>query len=55
MRKRDDARLLVIDIGSGNTDVARQFNVTSIPALWLYEDGEKVSTDIQQVFDRLSN
>ena len=55
VRKKEGARLLVVDIDSWGSDVAKQYTVTSLPALWLYEDGKRVSTDGQQILDRLAS
>ena len=55
MRGRDDAKLLVVDIDTWGSDVAKQYAVNSLPAVWVYEDGERVTTDLQQAFDRLAN
>jgi len=42
-----------IDIGAWDSDVARQFGVRSLPSLWLYDGQNRVSTNGQEVFDRL--
>lgn len=44
-----------VDIKSWESAVARQHQVQSIPALWLYKDGKLVTQDSQAVFQHLNS
>jgi hypothetical protein len=46
-------RVRVIDIGTRDSEVARQFDVEQLPMLWLYRDGTLVTTDSEAVWKRL--
>ncbi len=54
IRSRTDLRLRIVDIGAWGSDVAKQYGIRSLPQVWLYEDGEFVSNDLDQVLQRIS-
>ena len=43
------ARLRRIDIGSWHSDVAEQCRIDRLPTVWLYDAGQLVSRDVQEV------
>ncbi len=49
IRNTDAANLRIIDIDRWGSPVAEQYGIRSIPALWLYEGTERVSTDTREV------
>lgn len=55
LAQQKNVRLRKIDIASWSSPVAKQFGIRSIPALWLYEGTERVSTDTRDVLNRVSN
>lgn len=50
---RDDTTLRVIDIGSGDTPVANQHRIQSVPHLVLYQDGREVASGVDAVMATL--
>lgn len=53
VKQTEGTQLLIIDIDSWSSPVARQYKVNRLPQAWLYEGSERVSTDLQDVFQRL--
>ena len=49
VRKADGIKLRKIDIKDWYSDVAKQYEIRSIPALWLYDGRELVSKDRREV------
>lgn len=49
MAQVDGVRLLKVDIGDWDSPVARQFRLSSIPALRLYDGQYLVSQDVDEV------
>ena len=48
-------KLRVIDIGSWDSPVARQFGIRLLPTVWLYEDGALYSKDRDRVLAKLNS
>lgn len=44
-----------IDINNWDSDVAKQYRIDSLPALWLYKDRKLVTQDREEVFRYLSS
>ncbi len=55
MKGRDDVALRRIDIDNWDSPVAKQFNLNSLPALYLYDGDELVSKNGPQILQRLQN
>lgn len=53
VQRRPDLRVRVIDIGSYESDVAQQYEIESVPTLWLYRDGQLVATEADAVWQQL--
>lgn len=49
-QRRPDVRVRVVDIVSYDSDVAKQYDIEEVPALWLYRDGRLVATDADTVW-----
>lgn len=47
--ERQDVRVRFVDIGSWSSPVARQYNVRSLPTMWLYQDGVHVQDPDEMV------
>jgi len=54
VRSRTDLRLRVVDIEAWGSPVAKQYEIHSLPQVWLYEDGEFVSKDLDEVLNRIA-
>ena len=48
-----ELKLRVIDVGSWQSPVAKQFGIDRLPTLWLYENGKLVSKDTQEIGKRM--
>lgn len=51
---RNNLTLRRIDVGSGDTPVAQQFRIRSVPHLLLFEDGQQVAEGTRAVLARLT-
>lgn len=47
-------KLRIVDVGSWNSDAARQHGIRSLPTIWLYEDGELLTRDRQAAIAKLN-
>ncbi len=55
IESKQGCRLLRIDIDRWGSDVAKQYSIRSIPALWLYDGRKRVSSDTGDVLSRVSS
>ena len=53
-KQKTNVKLRKIDIVTWRSAAAKQFNVRQLPTLWLYDGKKRVSTDIGDVFQRVS-
>lgn len=53
VEKTPSIHLRRVDIDRWGSPVASQYGIDSLPALYLYEDGELVSKDLQEVWGKL--
>jgi hypothetical protein len=54
VRQHPLLKLRRIDVVSWHSPVAEQFSIRSLPTLWLYENGELVTKDSNEISRRLS-
>jgi hypothetical protein len=54
-RSRSDVRLRVVDVVSWSSPVAKQHGIRRLPTLWLYRDGERVTTDTREALAALAS
>ena len=54
VKKNPGTQLLIVDIDRWGSPVAKQYSINSIPAAWLYDGTEQVSTDLRDVMGQLS-
>jgi thioredoxin-like negative regulator of GroEL len=52
-RKAPDINLRRVDIGSWDSAVAAQYQIRSLPTVWIYENGALVARDRREVLGRL--
>ena len=53
-RETGNFRVLKIDIDTWGSPVAKQYDIHSLPTLWLYEGKERRATGRREVFELLS-
>ena len=53
IRERGNVRLRKINIKDWSSPVARQYQIQSIPQLWLHDGTQRVSTDTMDVLRRI--
>ena len=54
-RQRSDVKLRIVDIGSWDSPVARQYEVRQLPTLWLFRDGAVVCKGLAEVVGELNS
>lgn len=52
-RNNPRVKLRVVDVVGWESAVAQQYNIRSLPTVWLYEDGELYSKDLKTIVERL--
>ena len=55
VRRNPGTRLLIVDIDSWGSPVAKQHGIRSIPALWLFDGRQRVTTNTGQVLQALQD
>ena len=53
MEERDDVRLVVVDVESWGSPVAKQHGIRRLPTVWLFEGEDRVSTDVGSILRAL--
>ena len=51
--KLDGVRLRKIDIPRGPSEAAQQNGIRGVPTLWLYDGSKRLSSETQDVMERL--
>lgn len=52
-RSHENLYIRIVDIRSWSSDVAKQYEIRSLPQIWLYEDGEFVTKEPEDVLRRV--
>lgn len=55
VKRMDGVRLRKIEIPRGPSAVVDQNGIRGVPTLWLYDGGKRVSTDTDDVLQRLTS
>ena len=49
----DKVKLVRININAWESEVAEQFEIRSLPTVWLFEDQERISTEAMEIVQRI--
>jgi hypothetical protein len=55
IKKTDGVQLRKIDVPQGGSEAAAANGIRGVPTLWLYDGSKRVSTDAQDVMQRLAS
>jgi hypothetical protein len=54
-KRHPGVKLRIVDVGSWDSDAARQHQIQRLPTVWLFEGGELSSKDQAAVFAKLNS